>query len=1370
MAPRVSSSRQKTRFDPLLVKGQSSDALLKKLKAFHEELKEANVEDNNLEIENPRSKVFKYKDELVDRTILFHKDPGVKAYAACCLADILKLYAPNAPYDGRGIEDIFAFFLKIITTQLRPSKSVTSRTGSGLSHPTKNEFYKQYYYLVDSMASWKSVVLMLDVEEAEGDSAGGVNGSMIVQMFKEFFDLVRYDLPITLTDHLADILSTLIEEAQTLNPEVRQIILDQFDPSLPGHHPLAVQLAVSVCEFDYNMQKLERGIAQYFMDVLISFPIATSASDRKKGKSSKVRKVTKGNSPVPSDDSSDLSSILDLSDVDSSDENPRSKRSANPHATLDSTHTLLRSIGRYTPLTLLSTLPILASELENSELTHRMPAVETLGDLFGHPAKGAEIVGKAEKVWMAWVGRSRDPDGKVRRVWVDKVGGMMGTVGGAGSGVDVKSALEPHLRLKMNDQDDKVRESACRIFGKMDFETVLHHVQPDTLKDLSMRTKDKKISVQATAIHSLSKLYSLASSEIEDNEPSAMERFSWIPHELLLCCHSATAAIREIIEQSFIRYILPLPVKGDEETIWTDRMLLVFKGLDERSRAAFFAMAGFTPIKGHYSRFIKCCELYNGGIMDQDGEAIKKQLTHQIKIMSVMFPDASKAASDLREFAELNENRLYVLLRSAMDPQTDLKTLVKIQTEFSRRVPETIRSTFSIVIRRSSFSYVNRSSIPTLLKRLQKQIPQPPATPALSTVSVASASQTSQLQSTHSQFQSLEIRTSIAQARSEGARFVLETISKVCPIMFKAHGNELGKAVLEESPEVESVAEIPLQALGNLGRVDPTTSVGDKKLLDRAMFFAKEGSARQAKFAARLIAFSKRADSLTPELAETLAKNLDTDDDQHLYAHLAALSELARSAPGAFETQSKTTIGFILKTFGQNNEENDYDPDDWIEDYELTDRARARLTSLKLCANRCIVHAETTDGAQLALPVLKLFLTILTQSGFFTSKSDHCNLKSRVRLQAGRSLLKISTFKRYAEMIMPNFLVVAVLVQDPCFYVRQNFIGKACEYLGRDKLPSAFNVMLFLAAHDEPEIRSSAKNTIQRGMKASGYSSERRMIDRYIFIFIRLIHTLAHHPDYTNEPEDLQSIAKYIEFYLDIVLSKENVSLLYTLAARVKTVRDREEEYSENLYTVGELAQHIIQARTKIHHWTLESYPGHITMPKDIFKQMPSPEIIQKNLLKVYLPEETLNFFRKDLGKTIRDQKIRVKKPTVSGPDKSPRQKKAAASRKRAKRRKEYSSEEDDPTSSEEEDDEENDEDDVEEEMPPPPSLVKKRARTESARTNARGQAAVVDSDDEMLEIEANPDDASEEEEQTLGRGGKRKAASKLSRPKPKTR
>jgi sister-chromatid-cohesion protein PDS5 len=47
-------------------------------------------------------------------------------------------------------------------------------------------------------------------------------------------------------------------------------------------------------------------------------------------------------------------------------------------------------------------------------------------------------------------------------------------------------------------------------------------------------------------------------------------------------------------------------------------------------------------------------------------------------VLSGFYNDPSKATNDLQEFADANENRLYKLIRLAMDPQTDLKTLVKV--------------------------------------------------------------------------------------------------------------------------------------------------------------------------------------------------------------------------------------------------------------------------------------------------------------------------------------------------------------------------------------------------------------------------------------------------------------------------------------------------------------------------------------------------------------------------------------------------------------------------------------------------------------------------------------------------------------------
>src|ERR1700733_8947648 len=100
------------------------------------------------------------------------------------------------------------------------------------------------------------------------------------------------------------------------------------------------------------------------------------------------------------------------------------------------------------------------------------------------------------------------------------------------------------------------------------------------------------------------------------------------------------------------------------------------------------------------------------------------------------FADPHKTAEDLHGFAKLNENRLYKLMKTCMDPQTDLKSLIKatvrdiysqltftltsidIQNEFSKRIEQLsapIAPTMAALLRRSSFRIVNQSSIPTLI-------------------------------------------------------------------------------------------------------------------------------------------------------------------------------------------------------------------------------------------------------------------------------------------------------------------------------------------------------------------------------------------------------------------------------------------------------------------------------------------------------------------------------------------------------------------------------------------------------------------------------------------------------------------------------
>ena len=54
--------------------------------------------------ENDRESFTPVAKELASPNLLGHKDKGVRAWTACCLVDILRLCAPDAPYTGQQLK------------------------------------------------------------------------------------------------------------------------------------------------------------------------------------------------------------------------------------------------------------------------------------------------------------------------------------------------------------------------------------------------------------------------------------------------------------------------------------------------------------------------------------------------------------------------------------------------------------------------------------------------------------------------------------------------------------------------------------------------------------------------------------------------------------------------------------------------------------------------------------------------------------------------------------------------------------------------------------------------------------------------------------------------------------------------------------------------------------------------------------------------------------------------------------------------------------------------------------------------------------------------------------------------------------------
>lgn len=220
----------------LVQRGLSTDTLLRTLTSLLEYLEVIDQDDVDTDaLDAPRA-------DLVHRSILLHKDQGVRAYAACCLAQLLRLYAPDAPYTQPQLRDIFQFFIRQLT--------------DGLKLPDA-PYHAQYFHLLESLSTVKSPVLVCDLPSTD---------DLILDFFTAFFAILRRRTANNkMQAYMADILVALLDECQSVPQTVLDTILAQFmDNNLDQP---AYSLAVSVC--NHVSDKLQRPVCQYFTDIIV---------------------------------------------------------------------------------------------------------------------------------------------------------------------------------------------------------------------------------------------------------------------------------------------------------------------------------------------------------------------------------------------------------------------------------------------------------------------------------------------------------------------------------------------------------------------------------------------------------------------------------------------------------------------------------------------------------------------------------------------------------------------------------------------------------------------------------------------------------------------------------------------------------------------------------------------------------------------------------------------------------------------------------------------------------------------------------------------------------------------------------------------
>ena len=132
--------------------------------------------------------------------------------------------------------------------------------------------------------------------------------------------------------------------------------------------------------------KLQRNVCQYFGDLLTSSSHASS---------SRARSVT-----------------------------PDEKDHKEDEEHLRTSHDLIKRLHHACPGVLHSVIPILETELKADELTPRLMATQTLGEMYADKG-GPDLVRKYPTTWTTWVNRKQDKHVQVRLKCVETIAPLL---------------------------------------------------------------------------------------------------------------------------------------------------------------------------------------------------------------------------------------------------------------------------------------------------------------------------------------------------------------------------------------------------------------------------------------------------------------------------------------------------------------------------------------------------------------------------------------------------------------------------------------------------------------------------------------------------------------------------------------------------------------------------------------------------------------------------------------------------------------------------------------------------------------------------------------------------------------------------------
>lgn len=1185
--------------------------LLSRLNALHTEL--AELEQDNVDLISLES----IKDDLINKKLLKNSNNGIQIYVACCLADILRLYAPDAPYNDSNLNSIFKLFLHQFDC---------------LAH-IESPYYENYVYLLERVAEVKLTALMTDLSNKD---------KLIYQLFETFYALpVNKSFDSANLEHLLiDILNEIISEVNHLELKVLKLILNKFlanSKNLKNQSQIRVpgfQISLSLCEI--NFDKLSRFITYFFSEMIleatknVESDIASSDSDNSNNSDSDEEF---SNNPI------ELQSKIDL-------------------VQMKKIHTLAIELWRYVPEILTSVLGLLDNELEADDVRIRIIATDTISKILSIQSSRINFVSSFVSTYMNWLKKPLDISVEVRITWINGLAPILE------SRSDINSDVVNGVLKTLIDSNDKVRLATIIEFSKLKPSTfLLNIVNPSLVSTLFKLLREKNSSIRNHIIHFLATLYNYSANNFDDiNENNFTSK---IPNNILNLIYINDNTINSEIDLALFEKIIPFNSDASQRV---GRLLLTFSLLSERSQTSLFAII---KRQNQLSQVIlHLLSLITGDTDDQESQTFdasekEDQIINAIKWISTIFPSSYNADLYINHFIELNNKRFFKLLKLCVLGSSDYDTIVNSMKELLNRVkdpkfvnneyekngltPAGMYNTIKLLLLRSSNIFYNVNNISKFVE--------------INTDESSEFNEISKL-----------ILNNVSQV---SPNILADHIKLMCDSII-----EQTNTIDLEGSRLSNDCWNELKTIFNYTNKNKSLRLVDK-FYNILYDLAIRGTVLEAKYSIKIISNSTDAQKsrlFTGIVNKIWPLNINSS---HFVTHLSSLATLficdMISVSHIKEDLSKFLANeVLLKNHNPEVEADQSESEEikkessWITDAELyynTDNKEclAKIITMKLLANWLINASDDlrADVEQLSKPILSMFSSFINRGGEIVSSGDTPPLfASRLRLHAGIQLLKVSQFSSYDKFIDQRRINrLILLIQDVEYEVRFRFLNKLKKKLSQNKISKRFLSLIFFTAH-EPDhgLKSNIATWIRASFTKQALTSDIKNSSSFEKSYIRLLHMLSNHPELkelynsyksssietpsdattlvnadegdgsnnNDESEELKKFKElsdfaltYIVFSLSLIMTSENISLLYYLSQRIKQFKGIEPYDSDNacLYLITEFSQTAINYIGKIRNWNISIWPGKLTLPSDLFEKLDN-ETANQTVKTVFIPDE----------------------------------------------------------------------------------------------------------------------------------------------------